>query len=96
MGTGDPTHDGAPGAARDISRVPDGEIETTERRAHASAGREGEVGTEVLGPVFGSAEHRAHQVTPATLQSWQMKVPHPSQGYPSEARSVRPQARQTI
>jgi len=37
-----------------------------------------------------------HSVTPRMLQTTQMNVPQPLHGYPSDARSVLPHARQTI
>ncbi|MFP5356168.1 MAG: hypothetical protein ACLGIK_13640, partial [Gemmatimonadota bacterium] len=47
-------------------------------------------------PLGRAAAHFLHSVTPFMLQITQMKVPHPLQGYPSEARSSLPQARQII
>ena len=40
--------------------------------------------------------HWRQWVTPLKLQSRQMKVPHFAQGYPSDARSSRPQARHSM
>ena len=37
-----------------------------------------------------------HLTTPLSVQMTQMNVPQSAQGYPSEARSSLPQARQTI
>jgi hypothetical protein len=42
------------------------------------------------------AAHAVHNVTPFMEHRRQMKVKHCSHGYPSEARSGLPQARQTI
>jgi hypothetical protein len=39
---------------------------------------------------------RLQSVTPFMEQTWQMKVPHPWHGYPSDARSSLPHARQFI
>ena len=49
-----------------------------------------------IGPVGLSAAHCRQSVTPRRLQMRQMKVPQLVQGYPSEARSSRPQARHSI
>ena len=47
-------------------------------------------------PVVLSAAHCRQSVTPRRLQMTQMKVAQRVQGYPSEARSSRPQARHSI
>ena len=49
-----------------------------------------------VGPGVPSAAHCRQSVTPRRLQIRQMKVPQRVQGYPSEARSSRPQARHSI
>jgi hypothetical protein len=49
-----------------------------------------------IGPVELSAAHCRQSVTPRRLQMRQMKVPQRVQGYPSDARSSRPQARHSI
>jgi hypothetical protein len=62
---------------------------TSNGRRHGEGAQEGFAGG------VGSA-HCRQCVTPRKLQSRQMKVPHLAQGYPSEARSSRPQARHSI
>jgi len=42
------------------------------------------------------AAQAEQRLTPRKVQMRQMKVPHSTQGYPSDARSSRPQARQLI
>jgi hypothetical protein len=74
--------------------------------AGAPAQQEGAVDVEEdqsLGHGFGApggaseaAAHLAHSTTPLKVHIRQMNVPHFAHGYPSEARSSRPQARQII
>ena len=47
-------------------------------------------------PGWLSAAHCRQSVTPRRLQMMQMNVPQRAQGYPSDARSSRPQARHSI
>ena len=42
------------------------------------------------------AAQRLQSVTPFMEQTWQMKVPQPWQGYPSDARCSLPHARHVI
>jgi hypothetical protein len=50
----------------------------------------------LVGAAPGSPAQARQSVTPWKLQMTQMNVPQRVQGYPSEARSSRPQARHTI
>jgi hypothetical protein len=56
-----------------------------------SAGQRGQVAAR-----FAASSHARQSVTPRKLQIRQMKVPQLVQGYPSDARSSLPQARQAI
>jgi hypothetical protein len=49
--------------------MPDGEAEAAQRLAHGVVGSLGARGTPALAPDRGSSVQRAHQVTPAMLQS---------------------------
>jgi hypothetical protein len=49
-----------------------------------------------LGACPAFAAQASHRLTPRKVQMRQMKVPQSTQGYPSEARSSRPQARHRI
>jgi hypothetical protein len=80
-------HDGHPGPALGVGGVTDHEAEWSEvDAAHPWTGAW----------VDALAAQRRQSVTPFMEQTWQMKVPQPRQGYPSDARSSLPHDRQIM
>ncbi len=83
-------HDRQARRARVVGRVTDGEPERREVGAHAP-------GTRALAGVTAARrEQAAHRTTPRMLHMLQTNRPQSAHGYPSDARSSLPQARQVM